>query len=109
MAKCMSRSITTAIAAASLLGLTLAGCSAAPLSDRLPESMGGLPADAPARPLTPYQYPAVHDMPPQRSNAPLSETEQVRLERELRAVRDRQEIQAGTAKKSAAGDKKDAR
>lgn len=73
------------------LALTLAGCSPGPLVDRVPESLGGLPAGAPARPTTPYQYPAVHDMPPPRATKPMTEEELYQAEKSLRAVRDRQE------------------
>ena len=45
------------------LGMTLVGCAASPLVDQLPAGIG-LPAGTPSRPATPYQYPAVHDMPP---------------------------------------------
>lgn len=77
-----------------LLGLV--GCSAGPLiGDRLPEAAGGLPAGAPARPATPYQFPAVHDMPPPRDTKPLSDEDQAKLEKELQATRDRQAAQAG--------------
>lgn len=80
------------LTAAMVLGL--AGCSANPLADRLPEAAGGLPAGAPARPTTPYQYPAVHDMPPPRASKPLSEEDQVKLEKDLQATRDRQAAEA---------------
>lgn len=73
--------------------LGLVGCSAGPLIDKVPEAVGGLPPGAPARPVTPYQYPAVHDMPPPRDSQPLSEEDQVKLEKELQAVRDRQAAQ----------------
>lgn len=80
--------------AAMLVGLV--GCSAGPLiGDRLPEAAGGLPAGAPARPTTPYQFPAVHDMPPPRDTKPLSDEDQAKLEKELQATRDRQAAQAG--------------
>jgi len=39
----------------------------------------------------PYQYPPVHDMPPPRSTEPMSEEQQYRLEKELNALRERQE------------------
>jgi hypothetical protein len=68
----------------------LSGCSAGPMIDKLPADMG-LPAGAPARPATPYEYPAVHDMPPARGTLPMTEDEQVKLEKELANVRDRQE------------------
>jgi hypothetical protein len=78
----------------------LAGCSPGPIIDKLPPSMG-LPTGAPDRPATPYEYPAVHDMPPDRASAPLSEEEQVRLEKELGSVRDHQEGRSIPAKKPA--------
>lgn len=68
----------------------LAGCSPGPLIDRLPGDLG-LPAQAPARPVTPYDFPAVHDMPPDRSSTPMTEEEQVRLEKDLARARDQQE------------------
>ena len=67
----------------------------------------GLPAGAPARPATPYEYPAVHDMPPDRSGTlPMTEEEQVKLEKELANVRDRQEGRPQSAKKPAPTAKK---
>ena len=62
--------------------------------DRLPEELGGLPAGTPARPATPYQYPAVHDMPPPARPTPMSEEEQVKLEKDLATIRDRQEARS---------------
>jgi hypothetical protein len=89
------------------LALGLGACSgSAPLSDSLPTGIGGLPAGAPARPATPYQYPAVHDMPPPRATTPLTESEQQKLEAELEAARDRQEGRPDPAKKPAAATKK---
>jgi len=67
--------------------------------DRIPGEIGGLPAGAPARPETPYEYPAVHDMPPDRASTPMTEAEQVRLEKELVTVRDRQEGRPAPDKK----------
>jgi hypothetical protein len=95
------------------LALALAGCSAASIADKLPGDMGE-PADAPARPATSYVYPAVHDMPPPRAAAPMTEEQQVKLEKDLEAERDRQEkLQAGVPpapppKKKAATKKDDA-
>lgn len=86
----MGRSATRTVIGAGWLALALAGCSPGPAIDRLPEGLGGLPAGVPSRPVAPYQYPAVHDMPATRSAKPLSEEEQVRLEKELQATRDRQ-------------------
>jgi hypothetical protein len=75
----------------------LAGCASSSLSsliDSLPREIG-LPADTPERPATPAAYPAVHDMPPPRPNTTLSAEEQVELEKELTAVRARQEAITG--------------
>jgi len=83
----------------------LAGCSPGPIIDRLPADLG-LPAGAPARPETPYDYPAVHDMPPDRTSVPMSEDEQLRLEKELATVRDRQEGRQPAGKKAAPTAKK---
>jgi hypothetical protein len=81
------------------LAAALAGCSASSIIDKLPAEMG-LPAGSPARPETPYQYPAVHDMPPERASATMTEEEQVRLEKELGNLRDRQEGRPPPAKKT---------
>ncbi|HEU4661559.1 MAG TPA: hypothetical protein VFS63_12950 [Pseudolabrys sp.] len=78
----------------------LAGCTAAAIENVLPPSVG-LPADTPVRPAAAYDYPAVHDMPPPRADKPLSEEEQVKLEKELSQVRDRQEGLNAQAKKRA--------
>jgi len=75
--------------------------------DRLPADFG-LPAGAPARPEKPLEYPAVHDMPPARSSAPMSEEEQVKAEKELTALRDRQEGRSPASKKAAAAASKKA-
>lgn len=85
----------------------VASCSPGPLIDKLPADMG-LPAGAPTRPETPYQYPAVHDMPPDRASVPMSEEEQVRLEKELTNVRDRQEGRPALNKKAIPAAKKPA-
>jgi hypothetical protein len=82
------------------LATVLTGCAPGPVIDRLPSELG-LPAAAPARPETPYEYPAVHDMPPDRTSAPMTEDEQVRLEKELIKVRDRQEGRPPPTKKAA--------
>lgn len=74
------------------VSLGLGGCASGGMLDQLPASMGGEPATLPARPKdNQYQYPAVHDMPPARATAPLGESEQFRLEKELQAARDRQQ------------------
>ena len=90
------------------LAALLAGCAPGPIIDRLPGELG-LPTGAPARPETPYEYPAVHDMPPDRASSPMTEEEQVRLEKELINVRDRQEGRPPTGKKGAPTAKKPAK
>jgi hypothetical protein len=87
------------------LATVLVGCAPGPIIDRLPADLS-LPAGAPARPETPYEYPAVHDMPPDRASSPMTEEEQVKLEKELMSVRDRQEGRAPAAKKGAPTAKK---
>jgi hypothetical protein len=87
------------------LAAALAGCSPSAMIDKLPAEMG-LPANAPARPETPYEYPAVHDMPPARASVPMTEEEQVKLEKELANVRDRQEGRRPSGKKTAPAAKK---
>ena len=105
----MRRTIGRSLLAAFAVAASLTGCSAGPLSDSLkqmPESLGGLPPDTPRAPAMPYQFPAVHDMPPPRSDEPLTEEQQFQLEKELNAVRERQE---GAQAKANAQDNKDAR
>lgn len=86
------RAITMALG----FSLMLAGCSTGTmLAEKLPEGAGGLPADAPARPQeATYQYPAVHDMPPERAIEPMTDAEQLRMEKELEKARDRLESKA---------------
>lgn len=74
------------------LAAALCGCAPGAVIDKLPGELG-LPAGAPERPATPYVYPAVHDMPLPRSNPPMTEEQQVTLEKELKAARDQQEAQ----------------
>jgi hypothetical protein len=65
----------------------------------------GLPANAPARPAEPLPFPAVHDMPPPRSNSMLTEVEQQKMEDDLVAARTRQQAIAGTKLKAKAASK----
>jgi hypothetical protein len=62
----------------------------------LPTSVGGLPANTPERPSTPPAYPAVHDMPPARPDAVLTDAEQKKAAQDLIAARDRQSNYAST-------------
>jgi len=74
------------------VALALGGCSSASqVFEKMPQSVGGLSPDAPKAPATPYAYPAVHDMPAARDVKPLSDDEQLRLEKELLSTRDAQE------------------
>ena len=77
-----------------LAAAMLAGCAPGTTIDELPSGVG-LPAGTPSRPATSYQYPAVHDMPPDRAATPLSAEQQIKLEKDLQATRDRQAAKAG--------------
>jgi hypothetical protein len=59
--------------------------------------MGGLPANAPARPDVPPPFPAIHDMPPARTNTVLTEEERRKAEEDLVAARERQPGRTKTA------------
>jgi hypothetical protein len=68
----------------------LCGCSGSLIADHLPAAAGGLPEDAPERQATQGgAYPAVHNMPPARSTAPLNNAQQKQLEDDLVAARNR--------------------
>ncbi len=79
-----------------LLGLMLAFAGAGPLAScstmggDIPAAVGGLPQDAPERPAAAPAYPAVHDMPPPRNSAVLTEEEKKRVEAELAVMRAQQ-------------------
>jgi hypothetical protein len=97
------QSVRTTRAAALMAGLTAAaGLSAcASISEKMAGAMSevpviGLPAGAPERPADPPPYPAVHDMPPPRSNAVLTEIERQKMETDLVAARERQQAAAGS-------------
>ena len=95
--------MATAFARLSLLilgaTLALAGCSPAPVMERLPTELGGMPSAAPAAPRAPYRYPAVHDTPPPRSSTPLTAEQQLELEKQLQKAREKQERAAEATKK----------
>lgn len=61
------------------LAAGMGGCtsgSEGPMLAKLPTSLGGLPADAPARPADgQLGFPAVHDMPPPRPVPVMSEAQ----------------------------------
>ncbi|MFA6266181.1 MAG: hypothetical protein WC670_10785 [Pseudolabrys sp.] len=74
------------------LQMPLSGCAlGGGIGEKLPEALGGLPEGAPAQPTTPYQYPAVHDMPPARPTTPLDDAGQLQLQKELQGLRDQRE------------------
>ncbi len=82
----MRRNRRSALMAAALL--CAGGC--AQVGEQIPPSLGGLPADAPARPQVVAPTPAVHDLPPPRPEPALNEAEQLKLEKDLAAARARQ-------------------
>lgn len=92
MAKALAGACLTILAAA------LAGCSPAPIMERVPTELGGLPPGAPPPPRATYRYPAVHDTPPPRATTPLTDEEQLELEKRLQRARQRQESQTKDAK-----------
>jgi hypothetical protein len=88
-----------------LLGLVLVGACAVLAScssvlSELPSAAGGLPAGTPERAASPPAYPAVHDMPPPRATAVLTEDEKKRLEAELAAMRAEQAKRAAASTKT---------
>jgi hypothetical protein len=77
-------------------------CSCASISEKLAGTMSeapvvGVPTDTPARPADAMDFPAVHDMPPQRNSVLLTAIEQKKFEDDLLAARDEQQKRAGTA------------
>jgi hypothetical protein len=98
----MTRNCIVSLLAASMLLCTLNAARAqqgAPqalsqpprpnIGDDIPHSWGGLPDAVPARPQTVLPAPAVHDIPPPRATKPLTDAEQLKLEKELAAARAR--------------------
>jgi len=60
----------------------------------MPTQLGGLPTGTPQRATAAPEYPAVHDMPPPRATAVLTEDEKKKVEAELAAMRAEQERRA---------------
>jgi hypothetical protein len=89
--------ITRLLAVSALVAsaVALGGCSTS-IAD-LPGV--GVPADAPARPKEANGYLPVHDMPPEREEAPMKPAEQAKLEADLIAARARQAAAAQNAGK----------
>ena len=73
------------------LGLVCAGSillvSCSTMMSEMPTQAGGLPAGTPERPAVAPEYPAVHEMPPPRATAVLTEEEKKKVEAELAAMR----------------------
>jgi hypothetical protein len=65
----------------------MAGASCTTTLSELPSQIGGLPRGTPDRPAAPPVYPAVHDMPPPRATAVLTEEQKKKVEAELAAMR----------------------
>ena len=87
-----------ALAAALSLGLCLSGCAS--MSQQIAETASqapeiGLSPNAPARPAQQMAYPAVHDVPPPRTAAVLTDVEQQKLETDLVSARNQQQAAAG--------------
>jgi len=76
--------------AAIALAAAVCGCSPGVMIDKLPSGVGE-PTATPDRPATPYTFPAVHDMPPQRADTLMNEQQQVDLQKDLEAERAKQE------------------
>jgi hypothetical protein len=83
---------------AAFVATTLSACSSTMFSE-VPASVGGLPAGTPERAITPVAYPAVHDMPPPRDDAVLTDAEQKKAQADLAAARDRQTKRSNAAPK----------
>ena len=66
----------------------LTGCGSM-IADHLPTAAGGLPEGVPDRPTRQTNFPAVHDLPPQRASTVLTDAEQKKLEDDLIAARTR--------------------
>ncbi len=75
----------------------LAGCAGGFIADHMPTAAGGLPESAPQRPATPAAYPAVHDLPPARTDTMLTGEQQKKLEEDLIQARKRAEDAAKPA------------
>jgi hypothetical protein len=75
----------------------LAACSSTQMTDMIPTAAGGLPENAPARPATAPEYPAVSSMPQRREALPLTDDEIKRNKDEMTTLRQQQEQRATEA------------
>jgi len=73
------------LALACVGSIFLVSCSS--VLSEMPTQVGGLPAGTPQRPAVAPEYPAVHEMPPPRTAAVLTEEEKKKVEAELAAMR----------------------
>ncbi|MBV9348973.1 MAG: hypothetical protein JOZ70_07395 [Pseudolabrys sp.] len=74
------------MAVAGVLGMTVTAGAI-----DLPQELGGLPKDAPARPTTQRPYPGVYDQPRARPESTMSDSAKIKLEGDLDAARKRQQ------------------
>ena len=81
-------------AAPFLLAASLGVAACSSTFDVLPEKMGGLPANAPARAAEPMAFPNVYEVRPTREAKPLTDDEQKKLESELTTLREEQKQRA---------------
>lgn len=84
------RNLSAPLAGSLLLSLAVALSACSSTFDVLPEKMGGLPADAPARPAERKAFPNVYEVRPTREAAPLTTEEQKKLETDLTNLREQQ-------------------
>jgi len=80
---------------AALLVLAAFGLSAcSTVGDVMPEAVGGLPANAPARPADALPTPNVYEIRPTREAPPLDTAGQKKLESDLTSLRESQKARA---------------
>jgi hypothetical protein len=87
MSKGGSRNAWT-VTALVMLALSVGGCATS-IADM---PLVGVPSDAPARPKEASAYPAIHDVPADREQSALEPSEQLKIQKELIAARDRQAV-----------------
>jgi hypothetical protein len=96
-----SQVVRLAAMLATAAGLAACGTISEKMTGSLSEMPGiGLPEGVPERPAEQLAYPAVHDMPPPRTAAVLSEIEQQKMEDDLVAARKAQQSAVGEPKEA---------